>query len=223
MTANQHRPPSRPAVVAFDFDGTLADSFPVFLWALERAAARHGFRALEPERIAEFRALGGRALMAHLGIPLWKAARIGVTMRRLMAERAAEVRLFDGITEALEALAAARLQVAVVTSNAAATVRAVLGGAGVSNIHHFECGASLFGKSTRLTRVARRCGVPAERVVYVGDEVRDAEAAREAGMSFMGVAWGYTAPELLAPHADGPVFTTPGEMLASLLGDTAAP
>ena len=40
--------------------------------------------------------------------------------------------------------------------------------------------------------------MPAESVLCVGDEMRDAEAAKELGLDFAAVAWGYTNPAQLA-------------------------
>jgi phosphoglycolate phosphatase len=51
-------------------------------------------------------------------------------------------------------------------------------------------------------------------VLCVGDEIRDAEAARAVGLDFIGVSWGYTKPEALQPHSKEPLFSTPEEILA---------
>ena len=45
--------------------------------------------------------------------------------------------------------------------------------------------------------VLPRTGVPAARAIYIGDQASDAEAARQAGLAFGAVAWGYATAEAL--------------------------
>jgi phosphoglycolate phosphatase len=52
----------------------------------------------------------------------------------------------------------------------------------------------------------------------VGDEVRDAEAAREAGIGFAAVAWGYAAEGTLAAARPVALFREVSEIPAFLLG-----
>jgi hypothetical protein len=65
-------------------------------------------------------------------------------------------------------------------------------------------GTGLFGKAGALRRQARGRAFDPGRLVYVGDELRDLEAARDARVRFAAVAWGYTPLERLA--AAGPDF-----------------
>ena len=74
-------------------------------------------------------------------------------------------------------------------------------------IRHYECGASLFGKAAQFRKVLR-----AERhrrardAICIGDEIRDLDAARAAGIAFGAVTWGYTAPEALIARGTDVVF-----------------
>ncbi|WP_049127005.1 HAD hydrolase-like protein, partial [Burkholderia cenocepacia] len=70
----------------------------------------------------------------------------------------------------------------------------------------FACGIPLFGKARRLRALVREAGVRADEVLYVGDEIRDADAARRARIAFQGVAWGYTAPDALQAHCATPLL-----------------
>ncbi|MCC4593357.1 HAD family hydrolase, partial [Xanthomonas campestris pv. cannae] len=46
----------------------------------------------------------------------------------------------------------------------------------------------------------------------------DAEAARQAGIAFAGVAWGYTLPAALQPHTPLPLLQRPDALRALVLG-----
>ena len=109
---------------------------------------------------------------------------------------------------------------AVVSSNAEANVRRVLGPEHAALIGRYECGAALFGKAARFRRVLLRCGVAPADALCIGDEVRDVKAARDAGIAFGAVSWGYAAPEVLRAHGAAVVFGTVEEIAAEVLDGT---
>ena len=88
------------------------------------------------------------------------------------------------------------LMLALVSSDNEANARRQLGEA-ARLFSHFDCGASLFGKAAKFRRVVRRAGVAAAQAISIGDEVRDIEAARAAGIACGAVMWGYAAPDAL--------------------------
>lgn len=197
----------------FDFDGTLADSFPFFLRLHNRLAQKHGFRKVAPEDVPALRAMSTRELMARSGLPAWRLPAVARDFTRHMQETD-EVVLFAGIPETLRALAAHRLRLALVTSNSRPNIERVLGPSLLALFGHVDCGASIFGKRSRLQRAARIAGVPPARSIYVGDATADAEAAHAAGMHFGAVDWGYTTPEALAACGPALRFTAVQELLS---------
>ena len=199
-------------LVACDFDGTLADTFPWFGSVLNGVADRYRFRRVETHEVERLRALSARAILADLGIPAWKVPLIARHMRALAARDAAAIALFAGVPEMLDGLASAGIGLAVVSSNGEATVRRALGDSG-SRIRHYACGAALFGKARHLRAVARAAGVSPDAMLAVGDELRDAEAAASAGCAFGAVAWGYTNRAALEAKAPAHLFGEPGEIV----------
>jgi phosphoglycolate phosphatase len=134
-------------------------------------------------------------------------------MRKLKSESLDRIPLFPGVPEMLSALARSGLTVALVTSDSEANARRALG-ISVSCISHFACGASLFGKARKFKQAMRAAGVPAAAALAIGDEVRDAEAAKAAGIDFAGVAWGYATVEALAKTNPVAVFASVSEIPA---------
>lgn len=206
----------RYRLVVFDFDGTLADSWPWFLANVNRAAERYGFRPLPMDRLDEYRSLAPRELVARLGLPLWKLPQVARGMRAAMAADLAGIRLFDGALALLRALRARGVRTAIVSSNSRDNIARVMGADGVALVDHFGCGAPLFGKRSLLRRVARAAGARPPQVLCVGDEQRDIEAARALGMAAVGVAWGFAAPAALAACSGQPVLTDWGALLELL-------
>ena len=207
----------RYRLVMFDFDGTLADSFPWFLRVLDDAARRYRFRPVAAGELERLRGLGARELMRHLGIAPWKVPLIASYMRRRLGAEAAAPSLFPGIAEVMRGLAMNGVTLAVVTSNSEPNVRRALGIEHAARFRAFECGASILGKAKRFRRVLRDTGIPAHQALCVGDEIRDAEAARVAGIPFGAALWGYTSEAALREQRPAHLFHTPDDILASTL------
>lgn len=202
-------------LVAFDFDGTLADSFPWFARVINDVADRYRFRRIAPEETETLRGLDAAGIVRHLGIAPWKLPFISRHMHALAARDIAEIALFPGIPAMLADLHAAGMPLAILSSNTRANVAAVLGPE-ARYVRDFACGVSLFGKAKRLRALVRGAGLAPGAVLYVGDEIRDHDAARAAGCDFAAVAWGYTRIEAL--RATGPtlVLTRPDAVVAAV-------
>jgi phosphoglycolate phosphatase len=190
----------------FDFDGTLADSFDFFVASHDTLARRHGFAVLDPARIDEYRGQEPRELMRRQGVPMWKLPFIAKDFMAMMARDAEGIRLFDGIAEALHALSASGVELAIVTSNSLENVRRVIGNEIMQRIRHVESGASIFGKRRRLERVLKTINVDRQQAIYVGDQATDAQAAQAAGMAFGAVYWGYATAAVLEQRSPTMTF-----------------
>ncbi len=203
-------------LVIFDFDGTLADSFSLFLVVVNRLAEEHGFRRVEEHEIEALRCKSARQMIEHFGVPTWKLPGIARRMRQHVAKDIGHVRLFSGVEEVLGGLSRRGVRLALVTSNSSANARKVLGPDAAALIEHYECGTSIFGKGAKFRRVLRASGVPAAEAVCIGDEIRDLEAARAEGIAFWAVSWGYTHPDTLRSHAPEEMLESPEEILEKL-------
>jgi phosphoglycolate phosphatase len=196
----------------FDFDGTLADSFPFFLSVFNTVADRHAFRRIDVARAGELRHLGVRQMMDHVGLPAWKLPLASKTFMAMMQDSAHEIPLFDGIADALRHLHGRGVRLAVVSSNAEHNVRAVLGPELTALVARFDCGMSVFGKASRIRAVLKACGAAPAEALYVGDQATDAEAARKAGVAFGAVHWGYATIDALRAQACATEFVTPADL-----------
>lgn len=197
-----------PRLLIFDFDGTLADSWPWFLGTLDGTAARFGLRPVTPEQVEALRRQDSHAVMRALGVPLWKVPRIAAHLKR-EATTAPAPPLFPGIPALLRRLTAQGVVISVASSNTEAQIRRTLGPELCSLIRHVAPEASLFGKAARFARILRATGIPASEAMAIGDEARDIEAARGAGVAAGAVSWGFACPSLLSARAPDALFETP--------------
>lgn len=202
----------RYRMVLFDSDGTLADTLPWVSVAFNQLAARYGFEPLTAADHETLRHLPMQEMMRRVRIPLWRMPALVTGMRKLMAEHIHEFKLFDGIANSLHQLSRAGVVLGAVSSNSAENVRAILGQSNAALFSHFACSASIFGKTPKLRAVLKASGIPASETIYLGDEVRDAEAAHKAGMAYGAVGWGYHPLERLRAQGAAEFFDTPAEI-----------
>jgi len=202
----------KPALIIFDFDGTLADTLPWFAAAFNEVADKYRFRRLESGHQHALRGLDVRQIMARQRIAFWKLPLIARHMRARMARDIAGIALFPGIVAALRELAGRGVRLALVTSNSRANVQQVLGPDVAALFCDGQYGASVFGKLAKVRKVIANSGVAPEEVLMIGDEIRDAHAARDAGIAFGAVAWGYNHVEALIDQGSQEVFLKVGDL-----------
>jgi phosphoglycolate phosphatase len=185
----------------FDFDGTLADSFPFFIRVFNQLAQQHGFKGIDPDLALTYRGYDARRMMEQVGMPAWKLPLVARSFISLMKQNAESISLFEHTDDMLLHLANNGVILAIVSSNSYDNVSRILGPANMGLISQFECGVSIFGKAARIQKVLKKTGVPYREAIYIGDQVADLEAARKKKVAFGAVSWGYATIESLRQHS----------------------
>lgn len=224
--------PDTTTVVAFDLDGTLVDSAPDLAYCLGRALESLGFaapseadtrawvgdgvdelvrralaRAVPLDHAPERRAQAGSG--ADAIEPLVKPA-LEAFSRCYADHLFVRSRLYPGVVETLDALAARRVRLCCVTNKRIRYANALLEQAGL--LDRFELvigGDSVPEKKPSpmpLVAAAEQLGIEPSNATYVGDSHHDLNAARAAGWRFVWVSYGYrqlSAAELAGAPAIG--------------------
>jgi phosphoglycolate phosphatase len=206
---------TRYRLAIFDFDGTLADSLPWFRSSFHDMIARFNLTPVPAEEMEGLRGMSAREIMTRLNVSKWQLPAIVSDMRKRKLAAASEISLFKGVPAMLTDLQRLGIKAAIVSSDSEASVRQVLGPA-TSLITRFDCGAALFGKHWKFRRVARMLGVKPSDTICSGDEIRDVEAAKAAGMDSGAVAWGYALPAALQAAGPTHLFNSIAEMTERL-------
>jgi phosphoglycolate phosphatase len=209
--------------VFFDLDGTLVDSAPDLIVAMGRLREERGEAALDLTAIGHVVSKGGRAMLRR-GFPDADDARIEELLPRfldLYAEAiATHTRLYPGMDEVLGALESAGVRWGVVTNKPGRLARALLGAIGLDK----RCAAVVTGDCLPLRKpdpapLLHACAlanVDAARSVYVGDDMRDVEAGRRAGMTTIAAGWGYLNGEDPRDWQADSVAASPRDLLVAL-------
>lgn len=202
------------AAIILDFDGTIADSFDYIVDLLAEAAGRERLSA------AERRALRGRSMAAigrQFGLSWWRLLRLFFKGRRQMAAAIEQVEPFDGMPDVIQKLHAEGHELFILSSNNVKNVRAFLHR---QQLHTYFLeiygGVGLFSKAPGLRRLLKEQNLEKQNAVYVGDEIRDVQAARAVGMRVVAVTWGFARITDLKRRQPTAIANTPAELLKIL-------
>ncbi len=189
--------------VVFDLDGTLVDSAPDLVAALNVIFGREGLPPVAYNAARKLVGGGARAMiergLAAEGRKL-AAAEVERLVRDFIEEYAAHIadrsRPFPGLEAALEALAAGGCRFAVCTNKLEWLAVRLLGALGLSERFVAICGGDTFGLQKPhpelLRRTIARAGGHCDHAVMVGDSITDIATARAAGVPVVAVDYGYT-------------------------------
>ncbi|WP_315705213.1 MULTISPECIES: phosphoglycolate phosphatase [unclassified Bradyrhizobium] len=189
--------------IVFDLDGTLVDTAPDLISALNYVLEREGLPALPLASARNMIGAGARKLLER-GLEAEGRIVGPEEMNRLTADFidyygeniAVASRPFEGLEMALDALAERGCQFAVCTNKLEWLSKRLLDQLGLSSRFAAICGADTFGVAKPdpaiLRQTIARAGGDIGAAVMVGDAGTDVGAARRAGVPVIGCTFGYT-------------------------------
>jgi phosphoglycolate phosphatase len=205
----EHKP-----VVIFDFDGTIVDSIPTALTAYNQLAEEFRLKSIDHEQFVALRGKSLPAILSELEIPWLKIPQLLLRGRELMAKEIDNMSPCDGMAELVEQMREREYVVAILTSNATENVERFFARNGISKPTFIDTVSRLQRKSDFLKK--RQKQYKGNRLIYVGDEVRDIEAARKAGIHSIAVEWGFNTRESLLAATPTELVTDSQQLLAAV-------
>ena len=204
--------------IVFDLDGTLVDTAPDLINALNHILVREGMPPVPLHSARTMIGAGVRRLLERgleldgRTVELDDINRLTVDFIDYYAAHIADAsRPFEGLEGALDELAARGCRFAVCTNKLEWLSKLLLDRLGLSARFSAICGADTFGISKPDPAILRQTGARAggemSSTVMVGDAGPDVGVARRAGVPVIGVTFGYTEvpiaelkPDLLIHH-----------------------
>lgn len=187
--------------VLFDLDGTLLDTAPDLVAAVNAALQHGGYPPRPPDELKPLISEGAPAMLrGGLGE---QPAEFGPLLERMLdiyeTHIAVHTRFFDGMERVLEFLEQAALPWGIVTNKLSRFTDPLMQALGID----LRTGCIISGDTTEerkphplpLLEACRRLGRRPADVVYIGDAALDIEAGRRAGMATVAAAYGYLRPE----------------------------
>ncbi len=187
----------------FDLDGTLLDSAPDLVAALNEVRRKENLPCLGVSEMSRFASHGAVGLL-KAGMPptdedtfeSWR-----LSFLRYYADNSfKQSSLYDGVPELLEILRICEVSWGVVTNKIEALTRPIIEAANLhDSISCMVCGDTLSRNKPDPAPVLFACkilGIAPQNTIFVGDDIRDLEAGRAAGTATAAVRYGYGSYEL---------------------------
>ena len=185
--------------VLFDLDGTLADTAPDLTLALNRLRAEHGLAPMPGESTRPHTSSGARGLLKvgfgctpeDTNYEAMKARFLDLYESGL----AVHTRLFEGMAELLDELERRELAWGVVTNKSLRFTEPLIKLLGLEKraacVVSGDTTARIKPHPDSLLHAAAQIRLAPNACLYVGDDLRDVQAAHAAGMRAIAVRYGY--------------------------------
>lgn len=196
----------------FDFDGTIADTLPLYLDILYRGRTSSKSTITE-EKMVQLRKAPLVRLVGHLDVPPFSRARILWVRWKHLHKRVGEAKPFDDMCEILVRLHKEGHKLFVLSTNYERNVRAFLR---VQKLEEYFSGVyhcGVFTKARGLRRIMARHGLGKQSTYYIANEPLDMRAARLAGVHGVAVTWSGQEPQALAAEHPQAMLHKPDELL----------
>jgi phosphoglycolate phosphatase len=190
--------------ILFDLDGTLADTAPDLAAAVNRMRHDRGLEMVPLEQLRPLASAGARGLLGGaFGIGPEHhdyASMRDEFLANYEADLCIETILFPGIGEILDDLDARGVRWGIVTNKVARLTEPLVAQLGLDT----RAGCVVSGDTTPhskphpapLLHAAKELDLSPERIVYVGDDLRDVQAGFAAGMVTVAAAYGYCGNDI---------------------------
>lgn len=199
-------------IVIFDFDGTLANTLPVAVHVLNKLSQAFGYEKIGEDDIEKLRNLTISDFRTYLKLSWVQLPLFILRVREELFNQVDLLRPILGMEDIVAELKHYGVTMGIITSNSAQVVDHFTKDYFSDYFAFVHTGTSLFGKSAILRDVIETYHLDKNEIFYVGDEVRDVQAARAAGIKSISVTWGFQSRALLEKQQPDYLVERPEEL-----------
>lgn len=182
----------KSSLIIFDFDGTICPSYPLFIEQVNLLVRKVGDKEAE-----DFRNMSAKEIMRNLKVSFLRLPFLLKKARKNVQNQIVDLHPVSDIVEVLQEMKRRGYSLAVLTSNSLENVLPFFRKHQIDLFDFVYTANNVFGKKKHLKAILRKSGLSNGQVYYIGDEIRDIEAAKNAGIGSCGVTWGYNCADLI--------------------------
>ncbi len=197
----------------FDFDGTIADSLQLGLKIANNLAPQFGYPPFTENDIQHFRSLTWHKIAREMQIPFYKIPKIVTIAFKEYKRLISELEPCAGIVEMIKELALKEIPMALLSSNTVENVHLFLTNHKIDTFLWIEGTSGILNKAKDIKKRLKKHKISTNEVIYIGDEIRDIEAAHNCGLKVIAVTWGFHTAEFLASYKPDYLVNEPKEIV----------
>lgn len=198
-------------VIVFDFDGTIADSLILGLQGVNLLAEKYNYQPITDTDYIRSKGMR-RIIKEDLHLKWYQLPFYVQALKKVLIPKIDELQLFDGVPELIRGMSD-DYQLFIMTSNIRKAVEHALTKYQLQVFDDVFAGIPTFRKHFTLKKLIQRQHISPKDIIYVGDEVRDVEACKRAGIPIIGVTWGLNDRTALEAAGANFIVDTPVELL----------
>lgn len=199
--------------VIFDFDGTVADTIEAGVGIYNSIAQQKGYAQITEGNQLTLRTMQPRAAIQKLGIKLYELPAMVLKIRNGLKRRISDLPMYPGIFETIVAIKKSGHKIFLLSSNSKENIIEFLNKNSMNIFDGMHCGSSIFGKAQNLKQLIKENNLRRDEAVYVGDEIRDIEAAKKEQIKIISVTWGLNSKEGLLKNKPDFITDNPANII----------
>jgi len=204
------------ALIIFDYDGVLADTFDSLLQSGQEACNKLGVKHLvKKEDINNLEVMSFASFGQACKVPEHLIDEFVEICLSFLAKRKSPPAIFTGLGDVVRHLSVNH-KIAVVTTNSSQNVNAFLVKHNLDSFIHAVFGIDSPGSKAQKISIARDrllVGTKTESVFMIGDSLSDIYAAKEASVASVAVTWGHQSLEKLLRGNPDYVVNSPHDLI----------
>ncbi|MFZ5955215.1 MAG: HAD-IA family hydrolase [Nanoarchaeota archaeon] len=200
--------------IIFDFDGTLVDSYELLINCTNKLAIKYKFNQIKNPHELQDKHIK-QIIKEDLKLKWYQMPFFLRDLKNIIEEEIPKLRFHKDITKILKKLSK-ESDLYIITSNSEGVVSKFLDKHRINIFKQIYSDSHLFGKHRTLRKLIKRARLKKNETIYIGDEVRDIEACKKAGIKIIAVSWGLNNKRILLESNPDFIIDKPKEMLKIL-------
>lgn len=205
-------------LLVFDFDGTIADTFQLAIDIARQGLIEFGYQSFGESEIPELREMSVTQLIRRFKINPIHLPKMARYARKKLKHNYHEVMPVKNMVRSIDSIRK-EFTVGIVSSNDEALIRMFMKDFGLKRkVDFVKGGVGIFEKKRALKKVLKETNAKTSDCYYIGDEIRDIEAAKRVGINSISVTWGFNGSNILEKNNPDYIVNSPSELLKLING-----
>jgi len=196
----------------FDFDGTIADTHLFLVEIYNSYAQEFNCEKIDTDDLDSYKDKNAVQIIKKLHVPIMKIPVMIARAKKHFHEHMEKVHPFEGIAQALRNLKDAGHRIGILSSNSKENIHKFLGAHDLEIFDFIHSTNRVLSKHFAIKKLIGQLNCSHKDVLYIGDEIRDIEAAKNLEITMIAVSWGYNLRRALEAYQPDHVIDAPEEL-----------